>query len=134
METKICSKCGIEKPITEFNWRSKKDGTHRSECKECHCKFMKNKYSDKREEVQLLKESLKCQKCGYNSYGAALDFHHLDPSQKDQRVVRLISNRYSLDKVKEEIKKCIVLCANCHRVFHWRESTEGITIQEYLSE
>ena len=41
METKICTKCGIEKPITEFNWRDKSKGTHRSECKICHTNYMK---------------------------------------------------------------------------------------------
>ena len=44
METKICTKCGKEKPLTEFNWRNKSKGTLRSECKECHTAYMKQKY------------------------------------------------------------------------------------------
>ena len=44
METKICTKCGKELPITDFNWRSKKEGTRRSECKYCHSDYMKKKY------------------------------------------------------------------------------------------
>lgn len=38
-----------------------------------------------------------------------------------------------MDKVLEEIEKCIVLCANCHREFHYLENKEHITIQEYLN-
>lgn len=34
--TKICTKCGKELPIEEFNWRNKVKGTRRSECKYCH--------------------------------------------------------------------------------------------------
>ena len=41
METKVCTKCGKELPIEEFNWRNKSKGTRRSECKYCHSAFMK---------------------------------------------------------------------------------------------
>ena len=44
----------------------------------------------------------------------------------------MISNNYSLDRVKEEMKKCIVLCANCHREFHHYEKTKGITLEQFL--
>ena len=46
---------------------------------------------------------------------ACLDYHHLDRSTKVENVNRLIS-KGSLTKLKAEIAKCIVLCANCHRV------------------
>lgn len=41
METKICSKCGRELPIDQFNWRNKAKGTRRADCKECHSGYMK---------------------------------------------------------------------------------------------
>ena len=44
----------------------------------------------------------------------------------------MISNHYRLDDVYEEIKKCICLCANCHREFHDLETKTGITIEEFL--
>lgn len=132
-EMKVCTKCGIEKPITDFNWRDKAKGTRRSECKICHTQYMKNKYQKKREFVGEIKQKLACAKCGYNEYAVALDFHHIDPAQKDTTIARLISNRSTLDKVKEEIDKCICLCSNCHRVFHFREKEEGITIEQFLS-
>ena len=132
METKVCTKCGIEKPITEFNWRSKANGTHRSECKICHTNYMKERYKQKREAIGELKQELSCAKCGYNEYPTALDFHHLDPSKKDTTVARMTANNYSLNRTLEEIDKCVCLCANCHRVFHFLEKTEGLTIEEFL--
>ena len=134
METKICTKCGIEKPITEFNWRNKAQGTHRSECKTCHNNYMKDAYKKKRETIGEIKQELACAKCGYNEYPTALDFHHLDPTQKDTTIARMLANRYTLDRVYEEIEKCVCLCANCHRVFHFLEKENEITIEEFLND
>jgi hypothetical protein len=70
-------------------------------------------------EWRAFKATLKCTKCGFGHI-AALDFHHTDPTQKDGNIHRLVSNGQS-KKVREEIKKCIVLCANCHRIHHYQE-------------
>ena len=72
----------------------------------------------------LYKSSLKCAKCGF-SHIAALDFHHMDPNEKEHNVNRLISNK-SFVKAYEEIKKCIVLCANCHRIHHYEEKNPAL--------
>lgn len=48
MDTKICTKCGKELPIVDFNWRNKEKGIRRSECKYCHCGYMKRKYQEKK--------------------------------------------------------------------------------------
>ena len=59
----------------------------------------------------------KCEICGYDKYLGALDFHHLDPAQKDFAISN--SNIYkNLDKLKKELDKCILVCANCHREIH----------------
>lgn len=73
----------------------------------------------RRQEWQEYKSSLSCTKCGF-SHVAALDFHHEDPSEKEYDVNRLISNG-QFKKAEEELKKCIVLCANCHRIHHYEE-------------
>ena len=52
METKICTKCGKELSIEEFNWRSKAAGTRRSECKYCHSAYMKAHYQQKKDTIQ----------------------------------------------------------------------------------
>lgn len=57
-----------------------------------------------------------CQACGYSRSVRALHFHHLDPSQKDFRISG--KNVKSWDRVQEELKKCILLCANCHAEVH----------------
>ena len=59
----------------------------------------------------------KCIKCGYNKYPEVLEFHHIDPSKKDFNVSSKGHCR-SWERVSEEIKKCILLCANCHRELH----------------
>lgn len=65
----------------------------------------------------------KCEICGYDKCLGALDFHHLDPSQKDFTISN--SNIYkNLDKLKEEVDKCILVCANCHREIHYNYTQE----------
>ena len=132
METKICSKCGKELPITDFNWRDKAKGTRRSECKFCHSQYMKDAYAKKQKEIQDLKSQYKCAKCGDNR-GYVLDFHHIDPLTKENAVSRMIASNYKLDKVYNEITKCICLCANYHREFHYLEKEKQITLEEYLA-
>lgn len=133
METKICSKCGKELPLDQFNWRDKTKGTRRSECKICHSNFMKKKYQEKKEVISDLKQQCKCAKCG-ESRSYLLDYHHLDPAEKESTVARMISNNYSLDKVYSEMKKCIVLCSNCHREFHYfNNNDKNFTIDKYLA-
>jgi hypothetical protein len=57
----------------------------------------------------------KCQRCGYNTCIKALEFHHLDPSQKD---FTISNDHFKLKDAIEESKKCILICANCHRELH----------------
>ena len=59
----------------------------------------------------------KCQRCGYVRCIDALEFHHSDSSQKDFSISEKGYTR-SWTKVKEELDKCILLCANCHREVH----------------
>lgn len=106
MQTKICTKCGKQLPITQFNWRNKEKGTRRSECKYCHSAYMKKKYQQKKQIIQELKSQYTCAKCG-DSRGYVLDFHHIDPEKKEQTIARMTSNRYQLNRVYNEIQKCI---------------------------
>jgi hypothetical protein len=65
------------------------------------------------------KRTLKCTQCGFN-HPAALDFHHTNPAEKENLVSKLVSNGCFVAAM-EEVQKCIVLCANCHRVHHAEE-------------
>lgn len=57
----------------------------------------------------------KCTKCGYSKCLKALEFHHKDPTTK---VKEVSYNRASVAMMAAEAKKCILLCANCHREEH----------------
>jgi hypothetical protein len=57
----------------------------------------------------------KCEKCGYNKSLRALQFHHLDPSQKDFTISGVGTLNESVIK---ELNKCILVCANCHSEIH----------------
>ena len=59
----------------------------------------------------------KCEKCGYNKYIGALEFHHLDPTQKDFGISSH-GNTLKLDVMKKEADKCILVCSNCHKEIH----------------
>lgn len=61
-----------------------------------------------------------CQKCGYNKCNSALEFHHLDPSEKDFSISSS-GNTRGWELVKKELDKCILVCANCHREIHEEE-------------
>jgi 5-methylcytosine-specific restriction endonuclease McrA len=56
----------------------------------------------------------KCSRCGYNRCLEALEFHHLDPNQKDFSISERGHSR-SWERVQKELDKCVILCANCHR-------------------
>jgi len=60
----------------------------------------------------------KCQCCGYNACKEALAFHHIDPSQKELAFGSLRANPKTWNKVVEELKKCILVCHNCHSEIH----------------
>jgi hypothetical protein len=66
------------------------------------------------------KLSLSCIKCGF-SHPAALDFHHRDKDGKDFNPSQLIGQT-NKNRFLEEVQKCDVLCANCHRIHHYNEN------------
>ncbi len=128
---KKCCKCNELKPITEFSKnRSTKDGLQR-ECKSCRKSVQREHYQLNKEKSFIrakrqkekykkawdeYKETLECTVCGEN-HAPCLDFHHLDPSEKDFNISQKVKDM-SLERIKLEIEKCVVLCANCHRKVH----------------
>ena len=72
--------------------------------------------------VQLLVTyGSKCTECGlsYNGSNACcFDFHHINPKNKEFNVNAATFNKYSKEKVFKEAEKCVILCANCHRLHH----------------
>jgi len=64
----------------------------------------------------------KCKICEYEGCVESFDFHHTDPSKKDFTLSGRLS--YSWERIKNELDKCDLLCANCHRELHWNEKKE----------
>lgn len=69
----------------------------------------------RRMEIQEYKTSVGCLICGEKD-PACLDFHHLNSSEKENNIAELVLSR---KRMEEEIKKCVVLCSNCHRKLHF---------------
>jgi DNA-binding CsgD family transcriptional regulator len=70
----------------------------------------------KRKKAELVEyKGGKCEKCGYDKCVQALQFHHLNPKEKDFAVG---GKSYSFERLKKEVDKCIMVCANCHIEIH----------------
>lgn len=67
----------------------------------------------------------KCERCGYNKSMRALEFHHLDPSEKDFGISKQINR--NINDLKKEVDKCILLCSNCHAEIHEELYNEGFS-------
>ena len=59
-----------------------------------------------------------CQCCGYNTCTEALAFHHIDPTIKDIQFAAARANPKSWDKIVKELRKCVLVCHNCHSEIH----------------
>ncbi len=77
----------------------------------------KNNRKKSREYIQEAKKGKCCSRCGWSEHPCALDFHHTDPSTKHKDIA-VMAQTYSIKQIQEEIDKCILVCANCHRILH----------------
>src|SRR5438874_1776076 len=70
-----------------------------------------------RDAVEFLRQlrSVLCLDCGRAFPPYVMDFEHRDPSEKSTEVPRLLG-RVTTDRLLQEISKCDVVCANCHRL------------------
>ena len=68
---------------------------------------------------EVFKSQQVCINCGF-AHPAAIDFHHVKRDPSNRKLYRLIQNR-AFARALEETKKCVPLCANCHRVHHYEE-------------
>lgn len=117
-----CSKCHKIKNMSDFY--TKNGAITHFYCKDC------SKYDTLLRMREFKVKCLdyrggKCIKCGYAKCPNALDFHHRDPTQKEFGISMFSRNTTVLsDKIKVELDKCDILCANCHREFHYNLTTE----------
>lgn len=113
----ICLKCK-----KEFNLNQKGSGGHnRLFCYSClpiiNDRSIRNKFKSNltREFIKALKLDLGCSICGYSKCSKALEWHHIGDDKEGEPSVL---SKLNITKYLNEIKKCILVCANCHREIH----------------
>lgn len=114
-EIKVCPIHGE----TEFHFYEKSGRNGQWKCLKCESELAvlkKQKYKLKMIEYK----GGKCEICGYNKNISALEFHHLNPEEKE---FTISDTKHSWEDTQKELDKCILLCANCHREIHNPQST-----------
>ena len=81
-------------------------------------KQIKKWYSD-------YKINLSCSKCK-ESHPSTLEFHHSGGFKKDRAISQMVVDGISIKRIMEEIKKCEVLCSNCHKKVHYKGDTNKL--------
>ncbi len=133
---KFCPKCLVKKRLTEFYKRKRgpRAGEYYEKCKDCMKARGRNYYHLNRERQLKLaltrrhkyredcKEFLRklknrpCQDCGKRYPTCVMDFDHRAGEIKLREVATMVARGWSLKKIIKEIKKCDIVCANCHRL------------------
>lgn len=91
--------------------------THYNKNKEKFINRNKERRNKRKEWYQEFMSTRCCIVCQENSL-ECLDWHHLDPKEKDGQVGKMLNHFRSMENVFSEMNKCIILCANCHRKYH----------------
>ena len=135
---KTCIDCKQEKQTKQFPF-DKSRNRYLSVCKQCTAIRTENYRQNNKDKwrQQSKTHSLKhknvinewklqgCIKCGDKRH-YVIDAHHLDPTQKEFSIG---TSMRGINITKSELEKCIPLCSNCHREFHYLNTT----IKEYLA-
>lgn len=128
---KHCKRCQTDKEDSEYRKSSRSKDGLQSWCRACMVSYdqerwrnnktyiygvKKTRYQKLRLEYVDYKKTLICTVCGEDAV-ECLEFHHIDPTQKDQAVSN-VAGSWSRERLERELEKCYVLCANCHRKVH----------------
>lgn len=121
---KICKTCNTEQPLENFysnGYTPQGRKKYKPSCKPCEGKNRYYRY------VTVIKEclaeqgrELACEVCGYDKHKAALQFHH---KTTEKNFSLATSKSRSKEALYHEISICDVLCANCHAIHHYEESS-----------
>ncbi len=90
----------------------RKPGHTKTQCNSCSVNTRRHRIKS----YLVAHKGGKCIGCGYNRSERALVFHHTNPSIKDFGIGG--NHALSLTKLKAEVDKCVLLCANCHAEAH----------------
>jgi hypothetical protein len=140
---KICSACSLVKPADEFN---RKGGALQSKCKSCQRAYhrlyyqrnrsrfiAKNRRNKNRQRKRLRTILLKikqrpCQDCRGTFHPWVMELDHRDGTIKEAAVADLVSKGCTDARLLEEVEKCDVVCANCHRMRTYRRLYEKASV------
>lgn len=86
-------------------------------CKKCRNGLQTDRFREYKKQAVEYKGG-KCQKCGYDKCVAALDFHHINPEEKDPNWRKM--RNWTFERIKPELDKCILVCGNCHAEIHYQ--------------
>lgn len=127
--TKTCYTCKSEKPVSEFQKRSSSKDGFAGTCKECKRSYDNSHYKANPSRRTYIKENSKkriqevkawmweylnnhvCVDCG-ESDPIVLEFDHREDKEAN---LGAVINVWGLPRIKREVAKCDVRCANCHR-------------------
>jgi hypothetical protein len=112
----ICKVCG-----KEYNHK-RGNGSSKDVCPTCRQDYRKKTLKHRAIEYK----GGRCNRCGYDKNASALVFHHIDPKEKEFQIGEHYN--YSWDRIKKELDKCEMLCANCH---HEEHSHNQHSLEEY---
>lgn len=117
---KFCKYCRTEQLPENFGVALTLNGKsyRRLKCRSCKQADQNRRRQATYAWITEYKQSLSCTRCGFADF-RALEFHHLDPQEKEFSIADFISRGASLARIRREIGKCAVLCANCHRIEHY---------------
>jgi protein-arginine kinase activator protein McsA len=135
-----CSSCNLNQPIEQFNWKNKNKGIRTTKCKACTKEYAAQHYAANKDRyIQSAKASKPvayqkskqyilnylvthpCVDCGISDI-RVLQFDHRESVGSNG--LRVGYYKGSINKLKAEIEKCDVRCANCHMIrtfeqFNW---------------
>lgn len=130
MTHKVCTKCKEERPLESFHKNKAAPDGLSYVCKACtywraaewQQRNKKKRNIDNSERNRQRKRDAveafgnKCHDCGNSYPDCCFDFHHLDSNSKDMNPSAVL--RLSKERRDAELEKCVLLCANCHRIRH----------------
>lgn len=130
-DPKKCSSCGVVKAVEDFNWRKKARGLRNGRCRQCMIAYHRRNYreSERRrangrlQTIRTRQRNTKyvndylathpCVDCGFSDI-RALDFDHT--RDKTGNISALRFKGVAIKRLQEEMDKCEIRCANCHRI------------------
>ena len=127
---KMCYGCNTEKDESEFHKETKRKDGLATQCKACRSAWYKKTYPTRaarfretnnarrlelRDKINELKQQ-PCKDCGQSFPPYVMDFDHRGNEEKKGNIARLVTQSVSWATMAEEIAKCDLVCANCHRI------------------